>query len=237
MNIINRILLAGSVVVASAFVASPAKANVILNGSLVGVFQPSDNSYTSVINSANGDASYRTGKAVSNSFQSGVNFNSTSFSDLMSGDEISLGMFTYYNGITQIGTSSGSAVLDLYLELTDPESTRIRLTTMTFGIDATTNTFGNLIPDKYTVSFTQPSEAWIGGEWVNFSISGLPAVTSLAENTWRDVGSLTFTAGTSARVAEGGMTGLFLGLGLAAIVGYRISLRRIATRPSNSIAG
>jgi len=236
MNKINRSLLAASAVVACTLLATPAQANLILSGSLVGVFQSNDHPNTQVTNSVNGDASYRTGKAASNSFQSGVDFNSASFSDLMSGDEISLGMFTYYNGITAIGTSSGSAVLDLYLEPTDPESSRILLTTMTFGIDATTNAFGNLIADNYYVSFTQPSPAWIGGDWVNFSIGGLPAATSLAENSWKNVGSLTFTSGTTP-VADGGMTGLFLVLGLVAIMGYRGSLRRVTARPSNSSTG
>jgi hypothetical protein len=190
------------------------------------------------MNSADGDASFHTGKAVSNSFQSGVNFNSATFSNLSVGDELSLGMLTYYNGITTIGTSSGNAVLDLYLQLTDPESSRILLTAMTFGIDATTNTWGNLIPDNYTVSFTQPSEAWIGGEWIKFSITGFPPVTSLAENTWENIGSLTFTstAGTTMPVPEGGVTGLFLAMGLVTIMGCQRSLHRAATRPSNSMA-
>lgn len=229
---INRILLASSLVLACAFVASPSKANLILSGSLMGVFQSSDNPNTLVVNSADGDASFRTGRPVSNSFQSGVNFNSGTFSNLSSGDEISLGMLTYYNGITTIGTSSGNAILDLYLQLTDPESTRILLTAMTFGIDATTNTWGNLIPDNYTASFAQPADVWIGGEWVKFSISGLPSVTSLAENTWENVGSLTFTAETTSPVAEGGATGLFLVLGLLAIMGCQRSLRRTVPRPS-----
>jgi hypothetical protein len=235
MNTINRALLASSVAVACAFVASPSIANPILSGSLVGIFQSNDNPNTWVVNSPNGDASFRTGIAVSNSFQSGVNFNGEAFSDLASGAEISLGMFTYYNGITKIGTSSGNAVLDLYLELTNPESTRVLLATMTFGIDATTNSFGNLIADNYTVSFTQPSEAWIGGEWVKFSIGGLPAVTSLAENTSKNVGSLTFTEEPASPVADSGATGLFLVFGLVTIMGCHRSLRRVADRPSNPI--
>ena len=236
MNKTNRLFLASSVAAAFAFVASPSQADLILSGSLVGVFQSSDNPNTTVANAPDGDASFRTGIAVSNSFQSGINFNSQDFSGLSSGDEISLGMFTYYNGITAIGTSSGTAMLDLYLQLTDPESSRIHLTTMTFGIDATTNTLGNLIPDNYTVNFAQPSAAWIGGEWVKFSIGGLPPVASLAENTWKNVGSLTFTSGTASPVAEGGVTGLFLVLGLAAIMGSQRSLRRAAARSSKSMA-
>jgi len=236
MNKIYRLLLTSSATVACIFVASPSKANLILSGSLVGVFHSSENSNTTVTNSADGDASFRTGSSVANSFQSGVDFNSEAFSNLVSGDEISLGMFTYYNGITKIGTSSGEAVLDLYLELTDPESSRIFLTAMTFGIDATTNAFGNLIPDNYTVSFAQPSEAWIGGEWVRFSVGEISSITSLTENTWKNVGSLTFTSGTVVSVAERGATGLFLVLGLVAIVGCQRSFRRSSSLSSKSIA-
>lgn len=236
MNKISRIFLAGSVAVVGAFAASPSKANLILSGNLVGVFQSSGNQTTSVANSADGNASFRTGKAVANSFQSGVDYTSEAFSDLLSGEEKSLGMFTYYNGITKIGTSSGNAVLDLYLELNDPESSRILLTTMIFGIDATTNTFGSLIADNYTVSFTQPSDAWIGGELVNFSISGFPSITSVAENTWTNVGSLTFTSGTASPVAEGGFTGIFLVLGMVAMMACQSTFRRAASHPTNSIS-
>lgn len=95
MNKTNRILLAGSMAVVFVCAASSSKANLILSGSLVGVFQSSDNPNTQLVNSANGDASFRTGTPVANSFQSGVNFSSESFSDLASGDETSLGMFTY----------------------------------------------------------------------------------------------------------------------------------------------
>ena len=202
------------------FTASSSRGDLILSGNLVGIFQPSANPHTTISNSAEGDASFRTGTPVLDSFQSGVDFNSEAFADIASGDALSLGMFTYYNGITKIGTSSASAVLDLYLELTDPQLSWVHLTTMTFGIDATTNTLGNLLADRYTVSYTQPSEMWIGNEWVNFSISGLPATTFLAENTWSNVGSLTFTAGTPAPVSENGMSGLFLALGLVALIGY-----------------
>lgn len=204
MNKTNRILLAGSMAVVFVCAASSSKANLILSGSLVGVFQSSDNPNTQLVNSANGDASFRTGTPVANSFQSGVNFSSESFSDLASGDETSLGMFTYYNGITKIGTSSGTAVLDLYLQLSEPESSRILLTTMTFGIDATANRFGNLVADNYTAVFTQPAQALIGGEWLTFSITGVPPLTSLAENTWKNVGSLTFTSENPVPVTEGG---------------------------------
>jgi hypothetical protein len=207
---------------AAAFAAATTstKADLILTGNLIGIFQSSANPHTTIFNSAEGDASFRTGTPVLNSFQSGIDFRSEAFTDVASGAALSLGMFTYYNGITKIGTSSSSAVLDLYLELTGSELSWVHLTSMTFGIDATTNTSGNLVADSYTVSFTQPSEMWIGGEWTKFLIGGLPSTTSLAENTWSKVGSLTFTTGPATSVSEDGVSGLFLALGLVALIVY-----------------
>jgi hypothetical protein len=202
------------------FTSVEAKADLLLTGNLVGIFHPNSDANTTVTNSADGDASFRTGVPVAGSFKSGLDFNGQSFADIASGDTFSLGMLTYYNGITNIGTSSGNAVLDLYLELTNRGMSWVHLTTMTFGIDATVNTFSNLVPDSYTASFTQPSEIWIGSEWVKFTIDGIPAVTSLAENTWATVGNVTLTEGNSTPVPETGASGLYLGLALVGLAGH-----------------
>ena len=155
-----------------------------------------------------------------------MDFNGQTFADIGSGDTFTLGMLTYYNGITKIGTSSGNAVLDLYLELTNPGMSWVHLTTMTFGIDATINAFSNPVPDSYNASFTQPSVFWFGNEWVKFAVNGIPATTSLAENTWANVGSMTLTEGNSLTVPEPGSSDFFLGLGLVALAGYAVLQRR-----------
>src|SRR5438105_4134807 len=79
------------------------------------------------------------------------------FTGITSGDTFALGGIAYYNGITRIGTSSANALFDFYINLDSPTVSTLWLTTIKFGIDATINSPGSLIPDTFTASFTQPA--------------------------------------------------------------------------------
>jgi hypothetical protein len=225
---ISRHLIA-STTLFFASMTGTALADLRLTGTTGGFFQPSSNPNTTISNSPDGmTASFRTGVPVSGSFQSGVKFNGHEFSDVGSGDTFSLGMLTYYNGITQIGTSSGNALLDFYLNLDDPTVGLVHLTTIDFGIDATINTPPNLIPDAFTASFTQPPDVLINDQLVRFRINGLPTKTNLPENEWINLGSVTVTY--LSPVPEPAAYGLVAALGLIGLIGYR-RLRFLRGRP------
>ena len=222
---LTRIVIA-STTVGFAAAAGVAHAEPLLSGNTGGSFQASSNPYTVITNSADGmAASFRTGVPVGGSFKSGVNFNGHDFTGIGNGDTFSLGLLTYFNGITRIGTSSGSALLDFYLDLDDPAVGEVHLTTITFGVDATINTPPNLIPDAFTASFTQPPDMLIGNQWVRFRINGLPASTELPEDKWADLASVTVSY--LSPVPEPATYGVCGALGLIVLAGYR-RLRRNA---------
>lgn len=208
MKLHKRIPLAAAVIMALSFPTLTVRAGPMLAGDVMGFFQPASGSGTTVVNS-DGDASFRTGSALNGSFRSGLEFHGDSFAGLIPGEALSLGLLTYYNGITRIGTSSADALLDLFLAFDDPAIGWVQLTTIRFGIDATANSGGSLVPDMFTATFLQPELVWIGGGWANFTISGLPASVQLAENTSTTLGKLTVTYFP---VPEGGTTILLLGI-------------------------
>lgn len=173
------------------FTAATMHAGLLLSGNTEAFFQPVSNPYATITNSANGlDASFRTGIPARDSFKSGVKFNGQGFQNVEDGDTFSLGFLTYYNGVTRAGTSSGSALLDLYLDFADPALGKVHLTTIKFGIDATLNHGGNLNPDFYAASFLQPSPVWLGDELVKFTINGLSKSTAVAENSSMNLASI-----------------------------------------------
>ncbi len=192
---------------------SAMRAGTLLSGNTAAFFQPSANPNVTIANTTDGsNASFRTGVPVENSFKSGVVFNDGDFENIANGDTFSLGLLKYYNGLSRVGTSSGSSRLDLYLNFDDPAVGRVHLTTITFGIDATVNTHAHLTPDIFTASFQQPAPIWIDDQWVNFTIKGLPTSTAVAENTWTDLANLTVTVA----IPETSTFAALLGMGILA---------------------
>lgn len=202
------------------FTAGAARAGLLLAGNTAGLFQPVSTPYATITNTADGsDASFRTGIPVANSFKSGVQFSAIDFENIGSGDTFSLGSLTYYNGLSRIGTSSGTSLLDFYLNFEDPAVGRIYLTTIQFGIDATVNNPARLSPDIFTASFLQPSPIWLGDELVKFTINGIPMSTSVAENAWINLGNVTVTVA----IPETSTCAALLGI---ATLGSTLILRR-----------
>jgi hypothetical protein len=214
----NRLrLLAGSVV--GLALAAGAQA-LTLSGSTAGFFEGVSSGNTTITNTVDGSfASFRTGKPVSGSFKSGVTFTGSDFTGITSGDTFALGGIAYYNGITQIGTSSATALFDFYINLDSPTMSTLPLTTIKFGIDATINSPGSLIPDTFTASFTQPAPVLIDGTWVKFTINDLPGSTVVKENTIVTLADVTVTFLNP--VPEPATYGLMGALSLMGIAGYR----------------
>jgi hypothetical protein len=176
------------------FAAGTTHAALLLAGNTAGFFQPVSDPAISITNTTDGlEAAFRTGIPAPGSFKSGVGFNGQDFSQVGDGDTFSLGFLTYYNGLTRIGTSSGSALLDFYLNFADPAIGSVHLTTIKFGIDATVNNHAVLTPDAFKASFLQPAPVWLGDQWVQFTINDLPDSTLVAENAAMNLASVTVT--------------------------------------------
>ena len=226
MHLHKGMFFRAAIIVLSCSVAGLVRADRLLTGDLVGIFRPDAGAHVDITNFANGDASFRTGIATANSFQSGVTFTSQSFSGIDEGETVSLGLLSYYNGVTQAGTSSHSAALDLYLRSSDPAQSWLHLSTLNFTIDATLNTKTSAIPDNFLASYATPEKVFIGGEWGEFAINGLPGMTAVAENSKVDIGNLTLTFAPTVPVPEPASSLLLVTLGLAFIFGYRSDIWR-----------
>jgi PEP-CTERM motif len=206
-----------------------------LSGNTTGKFEGTSSGNTVITNAVDGSsASFRTGVPVAGSFKSGIVFTGDTFANVHSGDTFALGLVTYYNGITKIGTSSANALFDFSINLTDPALGSIPLTQVKFGIDATINTPQNLKPDVFTASFTQPAPVLIDGTWVTFHINDLPPVTSVKENTWVQLADVTVTF--LSPVPEPATYGLMGALGLMGIAGYRRLRAQRGNGPSAPLA-
>jgi len=201
-----------------ACLAISAQAELVLSGTTAGYFQGTTSGDTVITNTDGSYASFRTGVPVAGTVgKSGVEFNAASFSNIHSGDTFGFGLITYFNGRTQIGTSQDTAMLDFWLDLSDPNYAPFKLTTITFGIDPTVND-GSLVPDGFTASFTQPSVQHIGDRMVTFTIGNLDAWTEVAEDTWLRLADITVTFSP---VPEPATYGLMASLGLMGVAAYR----------------
>jgi len=226
----NRLRLIVGSAIGLALAVSAAHA-LTLSGSTSGFFLGTSSGNTTITNTPDGSfASFRTGVPVG-SFKSGVVFHGDTFADVHSGDTFALGVITYYNGITRIGTSSATALFNFSINLTSPEISTNLLTQVTFGIDATVNTPQNTNPDLFTASFTQPPPILIDGTWVKFTINDLPSSTMVKENTLVELAQVTVTYLNP--VPEPATYGIMGALGLMGLAGYR---RFRAQRGSSAMA-
>lgn len=216
----NLIQIIGSTALGLACLAGTAHAELVLTGSTAGYFQGASSGSTLITNAADGQtASFRTGVPIAGqTLKSGVQFDAVDFTGIHSGDSFGLGFLTYFNGRTKIGTSSATADLDFWLNLDNPSIAPFKLTTITFGLDATANTNGSPQPDVFTATFTQPPKFKVGGQWVQFTINSLPAEWEVKESSWAKIADITVTF---TPVPEPATYGLMASAGLLGFASYR----------------
>ncbi len=229
MHFKKSLLFSAAIIAIGCSTAPLIRADSFLSGDIVGAFRSAGGTNADIVNSLNGDASFRTGMATANSFKSGITFDGASFTGIDSGETIPAGVLKYYNGLTQIGTSSHGAILDLYLRLTDPSMPWIPVGTVSFGIDATVNTLSAGVPDNFLAAYSASSSILIDGGWLQFALNGLPAATSVAENSEVDIGNLTLTWRPSIAVSEETSSLLLAAIGFIAIMSLKGSLAGAAS--------
>jgi hypothetical protein len=224
----NKAILIGLLLVAI-LSAGQAQTGLVLSGDTIAVFRPVSTAGAAAAElPANQNVSFRIGVPEAQSFQSGAQFNHQSFINIHDGDTFSSDLITYFNGINRIGTSSGYAQLDLFLQL-NGTAALIPLTTINFGIEATANSRGRLIPDTFRANFIQPKPVWIDDQWVKFSVVGLPDSFQLAENSRINLGSLTIAA-----IPEPQTSATLLGIAILCLA-IRYRQREAGSAKSNSI--
>jgi hypothetical protein len=178
---------------AALLVAPAAHAQLMLSGHTTGSFDDLGSPNTTVVNAPDGEsASFHTGIPVSGSTQSSIQFTNVNFSNVESGEPIQVGLFNIRNGMTVIGSGQETAVFNLGLELTGPESMSLAIGSINFHIDHTPN-LPALIPDAFAVSFNQPPPVMIQNTLVQFHINVEPLEFPLAENATVQKGDITAT--------------------------------------------
>lgn len=175
-----------------ALTCSVANAQLMLSGKTTGSFTDLGEANTTVTNTDGSWAKFATGIPVSGSTQSSIEFANDTFTNVVSGEPIQVGLFTITNGRTVGGSGAHTAQFDLGLELTSPEWQTVALTTMTFHIDHTENV-NSLIPDTFSVSFDQPSSLYIGEYLVQFHVNFDPMEFQVGEGTAVTRGDITVT--------------------------------------------
>lgn len=176
-----------------ALTCSVANAQLMLSGHTTGSFNDLGQANTTVVNAPDGSsASFSTGIPIPSSMQSSIVFTNETFTNVSSGDPIQVGLLTITNGRTVGGSGAHSAVFNLGLELTSPESQAVFLAAMTFHIDHTENV-DSLIPDTFSVEFEQPGPMKIGDYLVQFHVHFDPMEFQVAEGTAVTRGDITVT--------------------------------------------
>lgn len=216
MNSTLRLLSA--LTIAALVVAPAAHAQLMLTGHTTGSFDDLGSPNTTVVNAADGEsASFHTGIPVMGSTQSSIAFQNVNFANVQSGEPIQVGLFNITNGMTEIGSGQQTAVFNLGLELTGPESLSLAIGQINFHIDHTPN-LPALVPDMFAVSFNQPPPVLIQDMLVQFHINVDPLEFPLAENASVRKGDITATFTPVPEPSTYALAGSALLMG---IIGYR----------------
>jgi hypothetical protein len=213
-----RLIIAS--VVGLALTGVVANAQLHLTGHTTGSFTDPLLPNTTVVNAVDGSAaSFTTGVPhPPNTIPTSILFANNTFTNVSSGQDIQLGLFTIHNGSDNIGSDASNAIFHLGLVLTAPTAQTIALGPIDFGIDNTINTSGNPVPDIFQVTFSQPAPVWINGIEAFFHINFTPVSLSIPENTTLVKGDVTVTFSSVPEPSTYAMWGAALLVGL---IGFR----------------
>lgn len=176
-----------------ALTCSVANAQLSLSGHTTGSFTDLAEANTTVSNGPGGSwATFKTGIPYGASTQSMIEFTNETFTNVVSGEPIQVGLFTITNGITLVGSGAPTALFNLGLQLTAPEWQAAAISTITFHIDHTPNMEGG-IPDTFSVSFGQPAPLLIADYLVQFHVNFEPTEFQIAEGSAVTRGDVTVT--------------------------------------------
>src|SRR5690606_36690756 len=122
-----------SLTIAFLLTGAEASAKHMLTRDTTGSFDDLGQPNTTVVNAADGSsATFHTGIPVMGSTQSSVSFTNVDFMNVESGEPIQVGLFHILNGMTEIGSGQQTAVLNLGLDLTGPESLSLAIGSINF---------------------------------------------------------------------------------------------------------
>ena len=211
-----------------ALACTGANAQLLLSGSTTGSFDDLAEANTTVMKSADGStAKFYTGIPTPGSTQSKIEFTHVAFNNVASGEPIQIGLFTFKNGITYLGTGAPEARFEIGIKLTSPVAEMVAVSVINFHIDHTPNTAG-AVPDTFSVSFNQPSPISINNTLVQFKVNVEPREFQIAENATMQKGDITVTF---TPVPE---PSTYAAWGAALLVGF-IAWRRVRSGLTNAV--
>jgi hypothetical protein len=151
-----------------------ARAQLALSGNAYGTFVDPGLAFTSVSNGpvvslfASG-VPYRPQGPYFDT-KTSITFTGTNFSLVGDGGQMDLGTIKIKNGITKLGTTAHWAAMDLFLDLPSQGITSLKLTTLLFTIDSTSNNGLLNVPDLFLVGHTAVSSLMLGGRTATFDL-------------------------------------------------------------------